>query len=189
MRRHGLAFATRPSGTARSRPVEAPDAFLNGRLPCPRRSLEFVLAKADDPDGGFDLVFFLSPKDQRRMDRFILFALVATARPLQAAWTRTLASVSTATVIASGAWEAVTVEAVRTTDQRGFRRLSPFTYRPFSQISRPSYSIRFAFKGPMARRSRLAPRACRRSAMAHASFEFGETDVAFAVARKPASIS
>jgi hypothetical protein len=31
--------------------------------------------KADDADGGFDPDLVVPPKDQRRMDRFILFAL------------------------------------------------------------------------------------------------------------------
>jgi 3-oxoacyl-(acyl-carrier-protein) synthase len=37
--------------------------------------------------GGFDPDLVVAPKDQRRMDRFILFALAATAEAIaQAAW-------------------------------------------------------------------------------------------------------
>ena len=94
----------------------------------PARVAGIVPTKADDPDGGFDPDLVVAPKDQRRMDRFILFALVATAEAVaQAAWTPSDAHSleRTATVIASGigGFPAI-VEAVRTTDQRGVRRLS-----------------------------------------------------------------
>jgi 3-oxoacyl-[acyl-carrier-protein] synthase II len=54
----------------------------------PARIAGIVPKKIDDPDGGFDPDLFVPPKDQRRMDRFILFALVAAAEAIaQAAWT------------------------------------------------------------------------------------------------------
>ena len=71
----------------------------------PARIAGIVPTKADDPDGGFDPDLIVPPKDQRRMDRFILFALVATAEAIaQAAWTPSDAHSleRTATVIASG---------------------------------------------------------------------------------------
>src|SRR5205823_10685541 len=91
--------------------------------------------KANDADGGSDPDMVVAPKDQRRMDRFILFALVAAAEAMaQAAWTPSDAHSMerTATVIASGigGFPAI-VEAVRTTDQRGVRRLSLFTVPSF----------------------------------------------------------
>ena len=99
-----------------------------------------------------DLV--VPPKDQRRMDRFILFALVAAAEAMaQAAWTPsdTHSMERTATVIASGigGFPAI-VEAVRTTDQRGVRRLSPFTVPSFlANLAAGHISIRHGFKGPI----------------------------------------
>jgi 3-oxoacyl-[acyl-carrier-protein] synthase II len=97
----------------------------------PARVAGIVPMKADDPDGGFDPDLVVPPKDQRRMDRFILFALAAASEAIaQAAWIPSDAQSMerTATVIASGigGFPAI-VEAVRTTDQRGARRLSPFT--------------------------------------------------------------
>jgi 3-oxoacyl-[acyl-carrier-protein] synthase II len=54
----------------------------------PARVAGIVPTKAGDPDGGFDPDPVVAPKDQRRMDRFILFALVASAEAIaQAAWT------------------------------------------------------------------------------------------------------
>ena len=120
----------------------------------PARVAGIVPAKADDPDGGFDPDLVVPPKDQRRMDRFILFALVATAEAIaQAAWTPSDAHSleRTATVIASGigGFPAI-VEAVRTTDQRGVRRLSPFTVPSFlANLAAGHISIRYGFKGPI----------------------------------------
>ena len=113
-----------------------------------------VPTKTDDPDGGFDPDLAVPPKDQRRMDRFILFAFVAAAEAVaQAAWTPSDAHAlaRTATVIASGigGFPAI-VEAVRTTDQRGVRRLSPFTVPSFlANLAAGHISIRYGFKGPI----------------------------------------
>ena len=88
------------------------------------------------------------------MDRFILFALVAAAEALaQAAWTPSDAHSMerTATVIASGigGFPAI-VEAVRTTDQRGVKRVSPFTVPSFlANLAAGHISIRYGFKGPI----------------------------------------
>ena len=57
----------------------------------------------------------------------------------------------TATVVASGigGFPAI-VEAVRTTDQRGIRRLSPFTVPSFlANLAAGNISIRYGFKGPI----------------------------------------
>src|SRR6185312_9870948 len=53
----------------------------------PARVAGIVPTKADDADGGFDPDKVVPPKDQRRMDRFILFALAAASEAIaQAAW-------------------------------------------------------------------------------------------------------
>ncbi|MBO4221487.1 beta-ketoacyl-ACP synthase II [Bradyrhizobium neotropicale] len=120
----------------------------------PARVAGIVPTKADDPEGGFDPDLGAPPKDQRKMDRFILFALVAAAEAIaQAAWTPADAHAMerTATVIASGigGFPAI-VEAVRTTDQRGVRRLSPFTVPSFlANLAAGHVSIRHGFKGPI----------------------------------------
>ncbi|WP_283806772.1 beta-ketoacyl synthase N-terminal-like domain-containing protein, partial [Bradyrhizobium sp. AT1] len=54
----------------------------------PARVAGLVPDKADDSEGGFDPAQAAAPKDQRKMDRFILFALLATAEAVaQARWT------------------------------------------------------------------------------------------------------
>src|SRR6266478_3437300 len=90
---------------------------------------------AVDPEGGFDPDRVAPRKDQRKMDRFILFALLAADEAIaQANWKPEDARSRqrTATVIASGigGFPAI-ADAVRTTDIKGVRRLSPFTVPSF----------------------------------------------------------
>src|SRR6202051_4044061 len=88
------------------------------------------------------------------MDRFILFALLAAAEAVtQAGWTPTDAHAleRTATVVASGigGFPAI-AEAVRTTDQRGVRRLSPFTVPSFlANLAAGHITIKHGFTGPI----------------------------------------
>lgn len=108
----------------------------------------------EDPDAGFDPNTVFAPKDQRKVDRFILFALAAADEAIaQANWkpTSETARMRTATIIASGigGFPAIT-EAVRTVDQRGVRRLSPFTVPSFLvNLAAGHVSIRHGFKGPL----------------------------------------
>lgn len=88
------------------------------------------------------------------MDRFIEFALVAAQEALaQAGWhpTEEKQQQRTATIIASGigGFGAI-AEAVRTTDARGPRRLSPFTAPSFlANMAAGHVSIQHGFKGPL----------------------------------------
>ena len=109
---------------------------------------------AEDPEGGWDPDTAATPKDQRKMDRFIPFALGAAQQALaQAAWAPAdpQAQARTATVIASGigGFGAI-AEAVRTTDTRGPQRLSPFTVPSFLvNLAAGHVSIRHGLKGPI----------------------------------------
>lgn len=104
--------------------------------------------------GGFDPEILVAHKDQKKMDRFIQFALGATAEALaQAGWKPEgeAERIRTATVIASGigGFPAI-AEAVRTTDARGVKRLSPFTVPSFlCNLAAGWVSIRHGFKGPI----------------------------------------
>lgn len=107
-----------------------------------------------DAEAGFDPEQVASAKDQRKMDRFILFALAAAQEALaQARWAPATAEqqVRTATVIASGVGGfGAIAEAVRTVDGRGPKRLSPFTIPSFlSNMAAGQVSIRHGFKGPL----------------------------------------
>ncbi|WP_343575814.1 beta-ketoacyl-ACP synthase II [Pseudomonas sp.] len=107
-----------------------------------------------DPLGGFDPDSVLSQKEQRKVDRFILFALAAAEDALtQAQWapTSTIEQERTATIIASGigGFPAI-ADAVRTTDSKGPRRLSPFTIPSFlCNLAAGQVSIRHHLKGPL----------------------------------------
>lgn len=113
-----------------------------------------VPTAADDEAAGFVPDRLLDPKDQRRVDRFILFAIAAADEALaQAGWTAVSDDdrLRTATIIASGVggFPAIT-NAVRTVDQRGARRLSPFTVPSFLvNLAAGHISIRHGFKGPI----------------------------------------
>jgi 3-oxoacyl-[acyl-carrier-protein] synthase II len=107
---------------------------------------------ADDPEGGFDPDKAAPHKDQRKMDRFILFALMAADEAIaQSGWKTedARARQRTATVIASGigGFPAI-ADAVRTTDTKGIRRLSPFTVPSFLvNLAAGHISIRYGFEG------------------------------------------
>lgn len=127
---------------------EATVADLPGKVGGPVPSL------AADPQGGFDADAAVTPKDQKKMDRFILFAMAAARDALaQAGWAPQdeAGRQRTATVIGSGigGFGAI-AEAVRTTDSRGPRRLSPFTVPSFLvNLAAGNVSIQHGFKGPM----------------------------------------
>lgn len=132
------------SGLRRMPPDLAPDvpAQVAGLVPGP------------DEDGGFDPAAAVPPKDLKKMDRFIQFAMAAADEAIaQAGWRPEdeAARARTATVIASGigGFPAI-AEAVRTTDARGVRRLSPFTIPAFLvNLAAGWVSIRHGFKGPI----------------------------------------
>ena len=108
----------------------------------------------EDSANGFDANRVASPKDQRKMDRFILFALEASAQALvQAGWLpqgeaerlRTAIVIGTGT----GGFPAI-VEAVHTVEHRGARRLSPFTVPSYmANLAAGQVSIKYGFKGPL----------------------------------------
>lgn len=113
-----------------------------------------VPTKDEDGDAGFDPDMAASPKDQRKMDRFILFALAAAEEAIaQSGWLPTdeYSRERTATIIASGigGFPAI-ANAVRTTDTRGASRLSPFTIPSFLvNMAAGHVSIRHGYKGPI----------------------------------------
>lgn len=108
----------------------------------------------DDSIGGFDPDRVLPQKEQRKVDRFILFALAAAEEALaQARWAPQAPQEQerTATIIASGIGGFPSIaDAVRTTDSKGPRRLSPFTIPSFlCNLAAGQVSIRHGLKGPL----------------------------------------
>jgi 3-oxoacyl-[acyl-carrier-protein] synthase II len=108
----------------------------------------------DDDEAGFDPDLATPPKEQKKMDRFILFAMEAARQALeQAGWQPQTADAQerTATIIGSGVGGfGAIADAVRTTDSRGPRRLSPFTIPSFLvNLAAGHVSIQHGFKGPL----------------------------------------
>jgi 3-oxoacyl-[acyl-carrier-protein] synthase II len=113
-----------------------------------------VPTTADDAEAGFDPDLATPPKEQKKMDRFILFAMEAARQALeQAGWQAQSAEAQerTATIIGSGVGGfGAIADAVRTTDSRGPRRLSPFTIPSFLvNLAAGHVSIQHGFKGPL----------------------------------------
>ncbi|WP_095196518.1 beta-ketoacyl-ACP synthase II [Pseudomonas sp. Irchel 3A7] len=113
-----------------------------------------VPSLVDDPEAGFDPDRSTPPKEQKKMDRFILFAIEAARQALeQAGWQAQSADAQerTATIIGSGVGGfGAIADAVRTTDSRGPRRLSPFTIPSFLvNLAAGHVSIQHGFKGPL----------------------------------------
>lgn len=124
--------------------VEGVAVAVAGRIP----------SRDEDPAAGFDPEAIVSGKDQKKMAPFIVYALAAAEEALQqAGWAPTddEARARTATVIGSGIGGFGTIaEAVRTTDERGPRRLSPFTIPSFLvNLAAGNVSIRYGFRGPL----------------------------------------
>jgi 3-oxoacyl-[acyl-carrier-protein] synthase II len=109
---------------------------------------------AEDPEAGFDPDRAAPRKDQKKMDRFILFALLAAEEAInQARWIPEddASRERTATVIGSGigGFPAI-ADAVRLADSRGVRRLSPFTVPSFLvNLAAGQVSIKYGYKGPL----------------------------------------
>ena len=135
----------------RSGIVQLPEqtvADLAGKVGGPVPTLE------QDPEAGFDADAAAPPKEQKKMDRFILFALGAAQQAVkQAGWAPSTEEERerTATIIGAGVggFGAIS-EAVRITDSRGPRRLSPFTIPSFLvNLAAGHVSIQHGFKGPL----------------------------------------
>lgn len=110
--------------------------------------------RAEDPEAGYDPLVAIAAKDLKKMDRFIEFALVAAKEALDQAGWQPISEAQrerTATIIASGVGGfGAIAEAVRTTDARGPRRLSPFTAPSFlANMAAGNVSIQYGFRGPL----------------------------------------
>lgn len=120
----------------------------------PTRVGGVVPTMEEDAEAGFDPDRATPPKEQKKMDRFILFAMEAARQALeQAGWhpTEPHAQERTATIIGSGVGGfGAIADAVRTTDSRGPRRLSPFTIPSFLvNLAAGHVSIQHGLKGPL----------------------------------------
>ncbi|MEM1383115.1 MAG: beta-ketoacyl-ACP synthase II [Pseudomonadota bacterium] len=124
--------------------------FDASHLPC-RIAGEIPLG--DGSDGSFAPDAWVAPKDQRKIDRFITYALTAAEQAVEDADWRPEdeeARVRTGVLIGSGIGGIETIaETAVTLKERGPRRVSPF-FIPAALINLCSghVSIKYGFKGP-----------------------------------------
>jgi 3-oxoacyl-[acyl-carrier-protein] synthase II len=113
-----------------------------------------VPSAEQDADGGLDTGDRIAAKERKKMDRFIELALVAADEAMaHAAWSPTSESERSrvATIIASGVGGFPAIaDAVRLAQERGIRRLSPFTVPSFLvNLAAGHVSIRHGLRGPL----------------------------------------
>ena len=126
--------------------------FDAGHLAC-RIACEIPLGSGED--GTFDPDAWVAAKDRRKLDRFIVYALVAAQQAIEdAGWTpgpdETEALERTGVMIGSGIGGIETIaETALTLRDKGPRRVSPF-FIPAALINLCSgqVSIKYGFKGP-----------------------------------------
>ncbi len=120
----------------------------------PAKVAGLVPDRHDDPEGGFDPLVSVPPKELKKMDRFTHFAMVAADEALiHAGWhpATERERERTGTIIASavGGFPGL-AEATRLVENRGTRRLSPFTIPSFlANLAAGQVSIRHGLRGPI----------------------------------------
>ncbi|MDH3665425.1 MAG: beta-ketoacyl-ACP synthase II [Paracoccaceae bacterium] len=124
--------------------------FDASHLPC---QIACEIPLGDGSDGTFNADDWVAPKDQRKIDRFITYALTAAEQAVTDAGWRPEDEESrqrTGVLIGSGIGGIETIaETAVTLKERGPRRVSPF-FIPAALINLCSgqVSIRYGFKGP-----------------------------------------
>ncbi len=131
------------SGAGRIKQIDTTDLAVNIACEVP----------LGDGAPDFNADDWIAPKDQRRIDNFIIFGLSAAAQALaDAGWTPDdeEARLRTGILVGSGIGGLATIEAAAITlHERGPRRISPF-FIPGSLVNLLSghISIKYGFKGP-----------------------------------------
>ena len=126
------------------------DSFDVEDLPC---QIAGMIPRGDGTNGTFNPDLWVEPKDQRKIDPFILYGIVAAQMAVQdSGWVAETEEQKcrTGIVIGSGIGGLQTIyETGKLMDERGPRRISPF-FIPSSLINLISgqVSIKYGFKGP-----------------------------------------
>ncbi|WPZ33654.1 beta-ketoacyl-ACP synthase II [Thalassobaculum sp. OXR-137] len=130
--------------------IRAIDSFDVSDLPA---KIAGMVPEGTKDEGGFDPSEWLEPKEQRKIDRFILFGMVAAQQAVEdSGWlpTDVEGQERTGVMIGSGIGGLTTIaEAAVLLQERGPRRISPF-FIPSALINLVSgqVSIKYGFKGP-----------------------------------------
>jgi 3-oxoacyl-[acyl-carrier-protein] synthase II len=129
--------------------IRSIQSFDVSDLPC---KIAGQVPVGDAATGGFDAGLYIHPKDQRKMDPFIVYAMGAASQAVEDRW-QPMADEErerTGVMIGSGIGGLQSIfEASLTVHEKGPRKLSPF-FIPSSLINLASgqVSIKFGFKGP-----------------------------------------
>ncbi|MCP4996261.1 MAG: beta-ketoacyl-ACP synthase II [Gammaproteobacteria bacterium] len=128
------------------------DRFDVSELPVKIAGL--VPSLEQDPEAGLNIDALLSPKEQKKLGLFTLYAFAAAEEALQQAnWfpSNEADQVATATVIATGIGGFPNIiDAQKTLETRGHRRISPFFVPAFlANLAAGNVSIKYGFKGPL----------------------------------------
>lgn len=107
-----------------------------------------------DPEAGFDPSSVVQPKELKKLDLFTVYGFAAAEEALsQANWfpESDVDKMATATIIATGVGGLSTISnAQQTLDNRGYKRLSPFTAPAFlANMAAGNLSIKYGFRGPL----------------------------------------
>ena len=130
--------------------IRAIESFDVSDLPA---KIAGMVPEGSKDEGGFDASEWLEVKEQRKIDRFILFGMVAAQQAVEdSGWRPTEAEDQerTGVMIGSGIGGLTTIaDAAVLLQERGPRRISPF-FIPSALINLVSgqVSIKYGFKGP-----------------------------------------
>jgi len=130
--------------------IGAIQAFDVSDLPC---KVAASVPRGDTASGGFNADDWVPPKDQKKMDEFIVFALAAATQAVEdSGWKPTdeESQDRTGVMIGSGIGGLQTIyDGSITLKERGPRRISPF-FIPAALINLASghLSIKYGFRGP-----------------------------------------
>lgn len=113
-----------------------------------------TVPSSETDEAGLDPDAVVSTKERKKIDLFTLYALAAAQEALdQAGWhpQDQVQKDRTATLIGTGIGGfPIVTQAVRTLDERGPRRLSPFVVPQFlGNLAAGNVSIRYGFRGPI----------------------------------------
>ena len=160
------------------------DTFEVDDLPC-QIAATVPRVGTDGGEGSLDADAWIEPKDQRKIDPFILFGIIAARMAVEdSGWVAETEEqrCRTGVIIGSGIGGLQTIyETGKLMDERGPRRISPF-FIPSSLINLVSghVSIRYGFKGPNHSVVTACSTGCHAIGDAARLIKYGDADVMIA---------
>jgi 3-oxoacyl-[acyl-carrier-protein] synthase II len=125
-----------PQGKSGSRRIEKFDV---SDLPC---KIAGQIPRGDGTDGTYNPDQWMEPKEQRKVDEFIVYAMCAATQALDdAGWHPNAEDqIATGVLIGSGIGGVEGIASLRAPEEKGPRRISPFFIPGRSSTSHPAMS-------------------------------------------------